>query len=935
MDITEPINITLTKGAVTTNSINVVASATDNESGIKGYEFRINGGDWVTNNYSNTYTFTNLSSGTYRIETKVYNNVGLSNISNTITVSTLSLDSPLFDVYSEVDSPNKIVTINYPNVVLKQYSLDGGNTWIDYTEPIKFTQNGSILAKASDGNNVITSSISIFIDLVQPNDIKFSFDNSFSKSKSIVLSLTDTGGSGLSSGILQYAWSLSNVNEPTDEEYVTIEYEPSDDKNQKNILINANDLDGQYYLWVKPVKYSDNAGNRNDKTVISSNAYKFDNTAPVITVDVDYDNNAVVKISDEKGSGLEGGIYKIYYGIGTKGANSCDMMTSNIDIEVADGATSAISDRIKINDINSEHRIYVCNKNTDIKDIAGNVLNANTRISSRINNLSSISLESIESDRDNNIKINYNIDNFNSSLSLTCEYGMSPNNYDNTSTSITTSNCTLSNVLQGKDYYYRICITNTNDESKCINGNVSSTYNQTAAFFGDSITYGLKSTPIGYSWANYIADNYDLAGTENFGEPGWRISNLLDENNERLFLRDKLVENKNSNYDYIILHGGCNDIAAYSGLKTVDEILNEASFNENDFSGNYNDETFIGGLETYIYNAVKQWPNARIGYIIPYASPNRYNRRNNKSRPYYNAMKKVLEKWNIQYIDLFSGISSNNVSYSELLKVETRDYLVDDLHLNRDGYNLVSPYIYSWMHTIPRYSYVTPPTLNVTSTKDKTAIFFGDSITEGIGSNPPGYSWANYIGDNYDLLSIKNAGKAGYRISRYTVSDSEEEKYIKDIVIQNNDENYDYVILHGGCNDVSALTPMGNLDLNDFSGNYDENTFVGGLESYIYQVKKQWPNAKIGYIIPYSTPNYPKKNDKRSSPYYLKMKEVLEKWNIGYIDLFFGGPNNIVTFSNILSVSNSKYMKNDNVHIDNNGYELISPYIYRWMQTIN
>ena len=63
-------------------------------------------------------------------------------------------------------------------------------------------------------------------------------------------------------------------------------------------------------------------------------------------------------------------------------------------------------------------------------------------------------------------------------------------------------------------------------------------------------------------------------------------------------------------------------------------------------------------------------------------------------------MMKVLDKWQIKYIDLYSGSTLDGTKYSDLLKVDTQDYLIDDLHLNADGYELISQYIYEWMNTL-------------------------------------------------------------------------------------------------------------------------------------------------------------------------------------------------------------------------------------------
>ncbi len=235
----------------------------------------------------------------------------------------------------------------------------------------------------------------------------------------------------------------------------------------------------------------------------------------------------------------------------------------------------------------------------------------------------------------------------------------------------------------------KVVITATTSNGKRAKSTItfeSNTHNKTAIFFGDSITYGYKGTPVGYSWANYIGDHYDLKKTVNAGKSGWCISNVKGK-----YILDQVKKYDNQTFDYVIMHGGTNDISRGTPLGTYDPT---------DFSGHYDDKTFLGGLETYIYTIKHQFPKAKIGYIINYPTPNSNVNRKKLSATYYTQMKKVLSKWNISYLDLFFGTSPDKVKYSRLLKVNTSTYLPDALHLNRDGYKLISPYIYRWMNTL-------------------------------------------------------------------------------------------------------------------------------------------------------------------------------------------------------------------------------------------
>ncbi len=229
--------------------------------------------------------------------------------------------------------------------------------------------------------------------------------------------------------------------------------------------------------------------------------------------------------------------------------------------------------------------------------------------------------------------------------------------------------------------------------------------------------------------------------------------------------------------------------------------------------------------------------------------------------------------------------------------------------------------------------YSTCKVVVVNNTYGKTAIFFGDSITQGILGTPENYSWANYIGDHYDLKSSTNAGRSGWFISNHW------NWWIKSVIEEYKNKKFDYVIMNGGVNDIHQSASndkftLGTFNKKNFSGNYDTSTILGGLETCLYTIKKQWPKAKVGFIITYYTPlsKYGKTKDFYSK-YYSAMKDVLNKWNIKYIDLFDGANPSGIKYSDLLKVNTKKYLP-DGLHLNGEGYKLISPYIYNWMNTL-
>lgn len=212
-------------------------------------------------------------------------------------------------------------------------------------------------------------------------------------------------------------------------------------------------------------------------------------------------------------------------------------------------------------------------------------------------------------------------------------------------------------------------------------------------------------------------------------------------------------------------------------------------------------------------------------------------------------------------------------------------------------------------------------------TKGKSAIVFGDSIVYGIYSN--GYSFANYLNDDYDFDVVVNAGYSDYRLSTY----DDENKWLVDSVRLHYDDEYEYdfVLLEGGVNDVIYETPVGEISDAKNIDSFDRDTFIGGLEAYLYTVTSRWPNAKIGYIITYYTKDYSERGltyaYETYKDYYDNIKLVLNKWNIEYLDLFDD------EFSEILMVDTNKYLP-DKLHLNRAGHELITPYIYEWMRDL-
>lgn len=169
IDTEKPTNVKLQEGTITSSSISVIASATQNGGGIRGYQFQINNGAWSSEQTSATKTFTGLTKNTsYTIKVRVYANNGKYTDSSIITVKTNDITVPTYSVVDDGPNLTKEVTIQYGGTktsnLIYEYSTNGGSNWTTVngnSTTITFTEDGSVIARVRDtgnNNNTVTAS---------------------------------------------------------------------------------------------------------------------------------------------------------------------------------------------------------------------------------------------------------------------------------------------------------------------------------------------------------------------------------------------------------------------------------------------------------------------------------------------------------------------------------------------------------------------------------------------------------------------------------------------------------------------------------------------------------------------------------------------------------------------------------------------------------
>lgn len=207
------------------------------------------------------------------------------------------------------------------------------------------------------------------------------------------------------------------------------------------------------------------------------------------------------------------------------------------------------------------------------------------------------------------------------------------------------------------------------------------------------------------------------------------------------------------------------------------------------------------------------------------------------------------------------------------------------------------------------------------------ALFIGDSISYGAEDTPKGYAWAGRIGFNYAMDWI-NASRGGATVARHPdsgipqISDQLDYGYVGGRTI-------DYVIIEGGINDAlrhqenEAACPLGAISESTDPEDFDQNTFAGALESLLCEIKERYPGAKIGYITTYQCPGWISVD--KSGDYMELAKVICDKWGVPYLDLHENAELN-AQLAGCLP---------DKLHIDQAGYDIVTPLIEEFMLQIS
>lgn len=209
----------------------------------------------------------------------------------------------------------------------------------------------------------------------------------------------------------------------------------------------------------------------------------------------------------------------------------------------------------------------------------------------------------------------------------------------------------------------------------------------------------------------------------------------------------------------------------------------------------------------------------------------------------------------------------------------------------------------------------------------RSALFIGDSITQGTRDSATYKSWAGRVGQKNGMNYI-NAGRGGTSISTCRAT---KQGRIIDQLNTHAGKSFDYVIMHGGVNDAWDKASVGVVTEGFDSAAFDETSFAGGLEQTFARAKELFPDAVHGFIMNNALPKCPYGYISNMSDYMTVAKEVCQKWGVAYLDLY----NNTEFCYNVLKVDTLEYFGDDYYcHPNAAGYDLIAPLVERWMENL-
>lgn len=215
---------------------------------------------------------------------------------------------------------------------------------------------------------------------------------------------------------------------------------------------------------------------------------------------------------------------------------------------------------------------------------------------------------------------------------------------------------------------------------------------------------------------------------------------------------------------------------------------------------------------------------------------------------------------------------------------------------------------------------------------EKECLFVGDSLCAASQDDKVDglRGWARRVKELSGAIST-NAGRGGSALSNCRMDkDDGSGFHLISNQLKRYPKAYDYVLIEGGTNDAWETASIGTVTEGFDPNEFDMTTYAGGLEMAIYTAIKEYGNtAAIGYLMTYQMPR--NKNGvvaTKMNDYYKVGKEICEKWNISYFDMY-----NHTEINKKLDPQGTEHVP-DGTHADASGYDILGPYITDYMRSM-
>lgn len=266
--------------------------------------------------------------------------------------------------------------------------------------------------------------------------------------------------------------------------------------------------------------------------------------------------------------------------------------------------------------------------------------------------------------------------------------------------------------------YIVLCYNNANECSCKITRNKVTSIEDTnvlkdkfIVWCGDSIMRGNTFNDSNDGWAGRVNDLSNCR-MKNYGVGGSTITNNVSGGaTPTIYSQIETAHTAYPDADYIIFDGGCNDADLIGNITSGNIPEKFGSFTENDYSGNYDTDTFCGAFETICMHLSQYWLGKHVGYIIPHKMgvANYYDSTRNNYRAYYETAIQICKKWGIAVLNLWDGCYLNpkltymcdtNNTMTQQQIYDAGFLYADRQHLTSAGYDYESTIVNEWVKSL-------------------------------------------------------------------------------------------------------------------------------------------------------------------------------------------------------------------------------------------